>query len=108
MEFQAFHGCLPQERKNAGHFVVDFSCEYDISRAAASDNLKDTLNYAAVYDLVSKEMAQPSNLLENVAGRIAAAIRKKFPQIPSFVVKVSKENPPVGGKASWASVTLEV
>ena len=107
MEFRAFHGCLPEERKNGNLFIVDFRCDYDISAAAESDALEDTLDYSAIYDIVRREMETPSNLLENVAGRIAAAISAAFPELEHFYIKVSKRNPPVGGKARWASVSLE-
>ena len=107
MEFHAYHGCLESERVNGERYLVDFRCEYDISRAALTDCLEDTLDYSAVYDIVSAQMAVPSNLLENVAGRIAEAISFAHPEIPSFSIKVSKENPPVSGKAAWSSVTIE-
>lgn len=107
MEFHAFHGCLSEERLKGARYLVDFSCEYDTRRATKSDNLKDTLDYSEIYNIVKKEMDIPSNLLEHVAGRIAAAIRKAHPEIPTFVIKISKENPPVGGKTAWASVSIE-
>ena len=52
MKFHAFHGCLPEERIAGAGYLVDFSCEYDISAAAESDCLADTLDYGAVYDIV--------------------------------------------------------
>lgn len=107
MEFHAYHGCLPEERQNGARYLVDFSCEYDISAAAQTDDLNDTLNYAEVYEIVSRQMSKPSNLLENVAGQIAEAVSWAHPEASHIKVKVSKENPPVGGKTAWASVTVE-
>jgi dihydroneopterin aldolase len=51
-------------------------------------------------------MSIPSELLENVAGRILKAIEEKFPQLVSFSVRVSKKRPPVDGVAQWSRVTL--
>lgn len=107
MHFHAFHGVLPREREEGGEFVVDFSCAYDIGKATVSDNLADTLDYAAVYDIVAREMEQPSNLLEHVAGRIAASIKETFPDLTDFKVKVTKLNPPVSGPAGSSSVSIE-
>ena len=106
MEFKAYHGCLEQEKVRGNEFVVDFRGELDLSAAAESDNLNDTLNYAEIYDIVAYEMSIPSELLENVAGRIMKEIEKKFPQLVSFSVRVSKKRPPVDGVAQWSRVTL--
>lgn len=107
MYFHAFHGVLPREREEGGDFIVDFSCAYDIEKATVSDNLADTLDYAAVYDIVAREMERPSNLLEHVAGRIAASLKEAFPDLETFKVKVTKLNPPVSGPAGSSSVTIE-
>ena len=107
MEFFARHGCLPSEKTDGGHFVVDFRARIDIGKAAASDNLEDTLNYSAIYRIVAHCMGEPSNLLENVAGRIRDAIEAEFPSLPGFEISISKKNPPVGGNASVARVTVK-
>ena len=106
MEFKAYHGVLEQEKVRGNEFVVDFRGELDLSAAAESDALEDTLNYAEIYDIVAYEMSVPSELLENVAGRILKAIEAQFPQLISFSVRVSKKRPPVDGVAQWSRVTL--
>ena len=106
MRFWAHHGCLESERKKGNLFLVDFSGEVDMSKAAQSDDLNDTVNYAAIYELIKSEMNTPSNLLEHVAGRIVKAIAAEFPQFEKFSIKVSKHNPPVGGPVEWSRVTL--
>ena len=106
MEFKAYHGVLEQEKVRGNEFVVDFRGELDLSAAAESDNLNDTLNYAEIYDIVAEEMSIPSELLENVAGRIMKAIETRFPQLVSFSVRVSKKRPPVDGVAQWSRITL--
>ena len=106
MEFKAYHGCLEQEKVRGNSFTVDFRGELDLSAAAESDNLNDTLNYADIYEIVAYEMSIPSELLENVAGRIMKAIEDKFPQLVSFSIRVSKKRPPVDGVAQWSRVTL--
>ena len=94
MEFTAYHGCLESERRDGNLFVVDFSAEYDIRDAVA------------VYEIIAKEMAVPSNLLENVAGRIVKSLDIAFPCLGSFSVRVSKRNPPVSGPVQWSRVTI--
>ena len=106
MEFKAYHGCLEQEKVRGNLFTVDFHGELDLSAAAESDNLNDTLNYGEIYDIVADEMSIPSEWMENVAGRIVKAIENNFPQLISFSVRVSKKRPPVEGVAQWSRVTL--
>ena len=106
MEFKAYHGCLEQEKVRGNSFTVDFRGELDLSAAVLSDNLNDTLNYSEIYDIVAEEMSIPSELLENVAGRIVHGIEKRFPELISFSVRVSKKRPPVDGVAQWSRVTL--
>ena len=106
MEFKAYHGCLEQEKVRGNSFTVDFRGELDLSAAVLSDNLNDTLNYAEIYDIVAEEMSIPSELLENVAGRIVHGIEKRFPELISLSVRVSNKRPPVDGVAQWSRVTL--
>lgn len=106
LEFHAFHGCLEEEKKNGNRFIVDVSFICDITTAALEDELSGTVDYSVVYALVAKEMAIPSNLLENVAYRIRNAILEKFPQMEGLTVSVSKCNPPVEGVAAYSMVTI--
>lgn len=106
MEFKAYHGCLEQEKVRGNIFTVDFCGELDLSAAAENDDLNSTLNYSDIYDIVAEQMSIPSELLENVAGRILREIEMSFPQLISFSVRVSKKRPPVDGVAQWSRVTL--
>lgn len=106
MRFWARHGCLESERSKGNLFLVDFRGELDMRKAAGSDNLEDTVHYGLVYDLVKEEMDIPSDLLENVAGRIVRRIAERFPEFARFSVRVSKRRPPVGGPVQWSRVTL--
>ena len=105
MEFFAYHGCFPEERQNGNHFLVDVTIEVDMEKPSKSDDLRDTLNYAEVYELVKQEMAVPSHLLEHVSARIMDKIADKFPHIEQVEVSVSKLNPPIGGKANSVKIT---
>lgn len=107
MQFMAYHGVLPEEREEGNLFLVDFKCTYDIGKAMISDDLADTLDYGHIHAIVAEEMAAPSKLLEHVAGRIASRIAAEHPEIVWFAVTVSKQNPPVQGRAEWSRVTVE-
>ncbi len=107
MQFYAHHGAFEQERLVGNDFEVSLRIEYPLDRAAESDNLADTLNYAEVYDIVAAEMAVPSQLLEHVAGRIARSLRSRYPLIGSGTVTVAKLTPPFKCQMASVAVTLE-
>ncbi len=107
MEFYAYHGCFKEEQVVGNQFLVSLLLEVNTKLAQESDNLIDTVNYQTVYQIVSKEMQQKSKLLEHVAERIIAAVHDNFHEIRRIWVKVSKLNPPLGGKVERVSVTLE-
>ncbi len=107
MEFYAFHGHFREEQIVGNKFLVDLTIETDLNNPAASDSLKDTLNYQAAYRLVKEEMEKKSKLLENIAKRIIDTIYANFEGIDKVTVKVSKMNPPMGGgRIEKVSVTL--
>ncbi len=106
MRFYAFHGVGEQERKVGNTFLVDLIVEGDFSKACQSDQLTDTINYAALYDTVSKVMQAPCNLLEYVAENICQAIKKDFPQLSRVEITLTKQNPPLVGQMESASVIL--
>ena len=108
VRFHAFHGVMPQERKVGGDFFVNLRVGYPLEQAMQSDEVGDTLNYAALYEVVKAEMMQPSNLLEHVAGRIADAIVKHFPQVTSIDLALTKQNPPMGADCDGAGVEIHL
>ena len=101
------HGCMEEEATTGGNYIVDVHLEFDLSRAAASDNLSDTADYVLVAEIVQSEMAIRSKLIEHAAGRIAEKIKSGF-SVPagSIRVKVSKLHPPVNGEVESVSVTV--
>lgn len=106
MEFHAHHGCWDFEKEQGNRFIVSLEMELDTTRAECSDDLTDTLNYQAVYDVVKREMEIPSNLIEHVGRRIYNAVKNSFPQIERLQITLSKTNPPLGGTVECVSVKL--
>lgn len=105
MEFYAFHGCYREEKIVGNKFIVNIQFETDIEKAAQSDNVMDTVSYLDVYETIKIEMMISSNILEHVTERIISALTKKFPQIISGTIKVSKCTPPLGGRIEKVSVS---
>ncbi len=108
LRLYAFHGVLPQERQVGGEFIVDLRVHYNIYKATETDRVEDTISYADLSDIVKREMAQPSALLEHVAGRIAKTVIQTYPTVESVWLRLTKVNPPMGADCSGAGVELEV
>ena len=91
-----------------GDFTVSLRVGVDLTRPVASDDVADTLNYATLYEVVKREMAIPSQLLEHVAGRIGQAVFDTFPQVISIDLTLTKLNPPMGADSEGAGVELHL
>ena len=108
VRFHAFHGVMPQEGMVGADFLVNLRVGYPLEKAMQSDEVGDTLNYAVLYEVVQAEMMKPSNLLEHLAGRIADAIVKRFPQVTSIDLELMKQNPPMGADCDGAAVEIHL
>lgn len=107
MEFYAFHGHFKEEQIVGNRFLVDLTIETDMKIPSESDSLKDAVNYQKAYEIVKIQMGKKSHLLEHIAGRILEAIHSEMEGIKKATVKVSKMNPPMGGKIGSVSVVME-
>ncbi len=106
MEFYAYHGCFKEEQVIGNRFLVNLEVEADTEAAERTDRLQDTLNYQAVYDQVKTAMEVKSHLLEHLSRRILDALSYSFPEIIWMKVKVSKMNPPMGGRMRCVSLEM--
>jgi len=106
MQFYAFHGVYEQERKVGNTYFVDLKLGADLDKVCKSDELKDTINYASIFDKVKEAMASPSKLIEHLAENICQSIKTNFPQIQTIEIKVTKINPPLIGQLDSVSVIL--
>lgn len=107
LKFYAFHGVGAQETLVGNEFTVDLRLKVDISRAAQTDEVNDTVSYADVFEAVKAEMNIPSKLLEHVAGRIVKRLFQDFKTIESIELKLAKRNPPMGADLLSAGVVLQ-
>ena len=67
-----FHGVLPEERAQGQEFTVDVVLGTEVTQAAATDDLANTVNYAGVATRVHDHITgEPVDLIETLAVRIA-------------------------------------
>ena len=102
----AYHGVAPQENLIGNEYLIDLKLKVDISKAARTDEVTDTVNYAEVHQVIKNEMAVPSKLLEHVSGRIIQKLFDQFPYIEEIELRLSKRNPPMGADIESAGIEL--
>jgi dihydroneopterin aldolase len=101
------HGVLPEERTRPQPFEVDLELVVDLGPAGKSDDLDDTVDYAAVCEAVSRVVASEKyQLLERLAERIAEVCTSD-PRVQSVVVEVRKVQPPVRAMLQHVGVRIE-
>lgn len=102
----AYHGVAPQENLIGNEYLIDLKLKVNISKAAQTDEVADTVNYAEVHHAIMTEMAVPSKLLEHVGGRIIKKLFEQFPTIEEIELRLSKRNPPMGADIESAGIEL--
>jgi dihydroneopterin aldolase len=105
LEFYARHGVYEEEQNLGNRFQVDLRMEADLSLAATSDQIKDTIDYALVYEIVSSQMQIKTRLLETLGQRILRELVQHFPQIKKAELSISKFNPAISGLCKRVVVT---
>ncbi len=103
----AYHGCLAEEERIGGNYIVDLSVSADLTPSFASDKLHDTIDYVLLNQIVEEEMEIRSKLIEQVAYRILKRIRESDRRIENASVKVRKLTPPINGDVEEVAVFIE-
>ena len=95
MTFYGYHGATLHERERGQPFVVDLEMELDLSGPGRSDDLRDTVDYSAVYGVAREVVEGPArNLLESVADGLAHRLLQDFP-LDAITVRVAKPQVPI-------------
>lgn len=107
MRFMACHGVLPHEREVPQPFEVDVEMGLDLRAAGEADDLRQTVNYAEVYDVVSTVLTVTAKkLIEALAEEIAADLLRDFDALRWVRVTVHKPAAPIDGIFSDVGVTI--
>jgi dihydroneopterin aldolase len=97
MRFFGRHGVNPEEQLTAQPFEVDLILRADLSQPATSDDLADTVDYAAAFRVVAQVVEDRSyRLIERLAWAIAEAVLASLP-VDDVEVRVRKPKAPLPG-----------
>ena len=100
------HGVLPEERANGQVFVVDAVVTIDVSKAATTDDLTETIDYS---DLAKRLAAivegEPLDLIETLTARLVDECLSDV-RVARAEVTVHKPEAPIGLPVEDVSVTI--
>jgi dihydroneopterin aldolase len=107
LALHAYHGVMPHEGKVGQTFSLDLELEIDLSTAARTDKVVDTVSYDKVVDCASKAFcAQRLRLIEAAAGTVADALLATFPLVHAVKVTIHKPHAPIAATFDDVGITL--
>jgi dihydroneopterin aldolase len=107
LSLHAYHGVMAYEAKVGQTFTIDLQLMLDVTAAARSDKVADTVSYDKVVQVASKAFtAQRLRLIEAAAGKVADALLAAFPPIQSVEVTIHKPHAPIAATFGDVGVTL--
>ncbi len=107
MRHEGLIGATEEERTFPQMLEVDLVVEADLSAAAASDDLADTVDYGPLVALVERTVEQGTfTLLESLAGALADAVLEASPKVVAVTVRVRKLAVPMDVSMDHAEVEI--
>lgn len=96
LRVRGHHGVLPEERRDGQLFGIDVVIETDVSTAASTDDLGETVDYATVARQVAAIVGgEPVDLIETLAVRLAESCLR-HPGVAAVAITVHKPQAPIG------------
>jgi dihydroneopterin aldolase len=106
IECFAHHGVFDVERREGQVFVIDVTLGVDTAPAAASDDLRDTVDYGSLVGAVKAAVERdPVDLIETLAARIAAICVSDH-RVEWARVTVHKPDAPIDATYSDVALTI--
>lgn len=108
IEFEANHGYTAAERRSTRRFRLNLVIETDLSAAALSDKIGDTIDYRKVCELaIEIGTNQTFRLLEALAGAIGRSVQELYPTA-GVTINLEKLAPPCPGVPQSCGVRLHM
>lgn len=90
LQFFGHHGVSESERRAGGVFIVDLEVETETGLSASSDEVRDTVNYVDLHEVVRRVVEDGEfHLLEAMAARLAEELLK-LPRVARVHLRVTK------------------
>jgi dihydroneopterin aldolase len=102
---KAFHGITEGENKVGSSYEVDLQVSYDEGEIRF-DDLKSTINYEELFEIVKQRMQIPTPLLERVADGIIRRIKHQYSFIKEVRLSIYKLQAPIENFQGKVGVTM--
>jgi dihydroneopterin aldolase len=107
LALHAYHGVMPHEAKVGQTFTLDLDLEIDLTAAARSDKVVDTVSYDKVVDCTAEAFcSERFRLIEAAAGSVADAVLATFARVRSVRVTIHKPHAPIAATFEDVGVTI--
>ncbi|WGW10998.1 dihydroneopterin aldolase [Saxibacter everestensis] len=101
-----YHGVYDFERRKGQIFVVDVVLDLDLSAAAESDDVRDTVHYGELAEEIARIVeGEPVSLLEKLGARIVTACLR-HEMVKAAEVTVHKPQAPIDREFADVSVAI--
>lgn len=107
MMFYGFHGVFEYEREQGQKFYIDVEIETNDDRLAETDDVKDGVDPAAVYDVV-KDVTENKRfqLLAALSAHIGDKLLEKYPHFKTVTTRIRKPSVPISGPIDFVEVEV--
>jgi dihydroneopterin aldolase len=105
MAFYGYHGHHPEETARGQRFLVDVTLTLDMTAAAASDRLADTIDYGRVYEACRKILENDRvKLLETLCDRVLTAVMRECKRAVRVEITIKKPSAPIPGVLDYVAI----
>jgi 7,8-dihydroneopterin aldolase/epimerase/oxygenase len=106
LRVQGFHGVFAEEKRDGQPFIADITVWLDLSVAARSDDVADTLHYGELAGYAAGVVAgEPRDLIETVATEIADGVMSRWAPL-AVEVTIHKPQAPIPLEFADVAVTV--
>ncbi len=107
LKFYGYHGVFEEEQENGQYFHIDAELYLDLMKAGKSDELKDSIDYSQVFEII-RDITENKKfrLLEKLAESISGEILSRYKEISKVILRVKKPEAPIDGEFDWVGVEI--
>ena len=108
MVFHTYNGVFDEERKLGQKLEIDCQMTYSVEKEVQTDDLKETVSYADVYDLIKQFVSQHHyQLVESLANHLGKQILTDYPRLEAVHLNIRKCNLPIEGVLDNAEIEVD-
>jgi len=105
IRIHAYHGLYEGEEKTGSPYEVNLKIMYEEGNVKFEE-LKNTINYVEVFEIVKQRMKIATPLLEKLAEGIIRKLKHQYPFATEVIISIYKLEPPIENIQGKIGVTM--